>query len=631
MKLTDRNIITIFIGSFTIVGALLRFYNLGDWSLTNDELSVLNRTQHATNIELWLSYASFPDTHPPLAQFLIYNWIHLFGNSPFLLRLPFVIMGILSIPISYRLVNRWFSPTTGIFVAGSVALLNYPIIYSQLARPYGIGLFFGLLFAYYWTKLIISGRYTIKTYILYVFFGICSLYIHYFLSLSVGIIMLTGLFMIKKHRVKVYLILNTLVLAGFLPFFKYFLIQLKEGGVGGWLPAPENDFYLMYLFYAFNNSWVNLLLIAFIIAYGIRNKVKLKRRNWIMLIWGTISFIIGFLYSRYSNPVIQFSTLLFSFPFLLAFLFSFTESLQLNRNTNRLILLYAVILFFTSAVSWRYYHTSYFGEFKETSKTLSDWTTEMDESHFVIGNMVAPFYYEYYLEQFNWNDSFLITSISNNQDLSNLSEQLKNGNKNKLVFSWSNINNPFELKELIRYHYPSIEKKKRLNNAEVIVYGKGAKSASLFSYQTNFDKSINELGYSPEHVFLDTLNSNFYFQVPEENEYPLVVKDILGKDLFLDSADVVTFMIHFKAEKAPNSIIAISIDNEEGNISWRGTDLSSYHQKDEWNMALVSLYLPNGISPTDKIKAYVWNREKETFLIDDVSFFAYKDSHYYLK
>ena len=631
MKLTEKNIISLFLWSFIIIGGLLRFYNLGEWSLTNDELSALYRTHFDSNLALWRSYGLNPDGHPPLTQLFIYNWTFLFGNTPFVVRLPFALMGILCIPISYRLFNRWFSPTTAVLVAGSIAILNYPIVYTQLARPYGMGLFFGLLFTYYWTKLIISGRYNIKTYILYVVLGICSIYIHYFLSLSIVIIMITGLILVKKHRIKTYLILNLLIAISFLPFLEYFLIQLSIGGVGGWLPKPESSFYINYLWYALNRSWLTVLLLLFIALYGIRNKFSFSRRNWVMLVWGVTPFLFGFLYSTYSNPVLQFSTLIFSFPFLLAFVFSFAETLDLRKNMNTLITVFSIILLFSSAISWKYYHESSFGEFKETSKVLTEWLNELDGEYDVIANISNPYYYNYYLKQLNFKDTFLVTSISTHSDLANLSKLLKKSTNQNLVFTWANTNNHFELKELIRYYYPSIKKSKRFNNAEVIIYEKGKSSSLKFGYQTNFNQQPKELGYSLNNIVFDTINSDNYFQTDTTSEYPVVIKDIDGANLPIDSANVVTFMVHFKSAEAPKAILAISIDNDEGNVTWRGTDLAPFFMKEDWNMALVSLYLPDGIKPTDKIKAYVWNREKEEFLIDDVSFFAYKDSHYYLK
>ncbi len=630
MKLSEKNIASLFLWALIILGAAIRFYHLGEWSLTNDELSALNRTQHDSNLALWLSYGEVPDTHPPLVQFFIYNWTNWFGNNPFTLRLPFVILGILCTPLSYRLFNLWFSRTTGVFVAAGIALMNYPIVYTQLARPYGMGLFIGLLFTYYWSKLILSGRYTTKTYILYVIIGAISLYIHYFLTLSIGITILTGFFLIKKHRLKTYLVLNSLIVVAFLPYLQYFLLQLKVGGVGGWLPPPENDFFLSYLYYCFNSSWLVILSIVAFFLYGLRNKLKLSRRNWIVLLWSIFPFVIGFFYSIQVNPVIQYSTLIFSFPFMLAFWGSMLERVDLRGPIKSWLITFSIILLFTSAISWKYYHESSFGEFKETAKTLVEWTGEIDQNYSVVGNMVDPFYYDYYLNQMNWKDEFEFTAINTTSDVADVNRFLKSSNKEKIIFTWSNTNNPFELKELILKYYPNIEKSQRLNNAEVMVFGKENNREEIFNYQTSFEDQPIELGYQLSQVKVDSLSRNSYYQVDSTEEYPVVIKDILGKNLPLNNANVVTFSIHFKSASAPEAIIALSIDNEDGNVNWRGTDLAPFYSDDEWNYALVSFYLPEGVSPTDKIKAYVWNRGKESFLVDDVSFYAYEDSQYYL-
>jgi hypothetical protein len=631
MNLNEKNITSLFLWGLILVGAAMRFYHLGDWSLTNDELSALNRTQHDSNLALWLSYAKVPDTHPPLVQFFIYNWTNWFGNDPLTLRLPFAILGIICIPLSYRLFNLWFSRTTGVFVAAGIALLNFPIVYTQLARPYGMGLFIGLLFTYYWSKLILSGRYTLKTYLLYVIIGGLSLYVHYFLTLSIVITILTGFFLIKKHRVKTYLILNSFIGLAFLPYLPYFLLQLKVGGVGGWLPPPENSFFLSFLYYGLNSSWLVILTILTLILYGIRTKLKFSYRNWILLLWSLLPFLIGFLYSKYVNPVIQYSTLLFSFPFLLAFVGAMLERVELRSSIKSGLIIFGAILVFTSAINWRYYHESSFGEFKETTKTLAKWTNEIDHSYAVIGNMVDPFYYNYYLNKMNWEDEFKFTAINTTSDVSEVYRFLKHSQKEKIIFTWSNTNNPFELKELLLHYYPKIEKSKRLNNAEVILFGRENNRQEIFNYHTTFNVKPNELGYQISQIRIDSLSKNYYYQVDSTEEYPVVVKDILGKNLPLKNANVVTFSIHFKSVSAPEAIIALSIDNEEGNVNWRGTDLAPFYSEKEWNYALVSFYLPEGVSPTDKIKAYVWNRGKESFFVDDVSFYAYEDSQYYLK
>src|SRR5690606_31293576 len=85
------------------------------------------------------------DTHPAGVQVFLFYWIKLFGISEAAVRLPFVIAGILSVLLVYLIAKRWFNETVALLSAAAIAFLEFPITYSQLARPYASGLLFSLL------------------------------------------------------------------------------------------------------------------------------------------------------------------------------------------------------------------------------------------------------------------------------------------------------------------------------------------------------------------------------------------------------------------------------------------------------------------------------------------------------
>jgi 4-amino-4-deoxy-L-arabinose transferase-like glycosyltransferase len=145
----SHNVIIIII---TLIGAALRFYNFNNMSLMNDELSALMRTRFDTFHDL-IYKGIATEGHPAGVQLFLFAWVHIFGDDVWVLRLPFVITGILCIPLTYLIASYWFGKNCGLFAAASVALLQYPILYSQLARMYSTGMFFVLLFAFAWTNL----------------------------------------------------------------------------------------------------------------------------------------------------------------------------------------------------------------------------------------------------------------------------------------------------------------------------------------------------------------------------------------------------------------------------------------------------------------------------------------------
>jgi hypothetical protein len=528
----------------------------------------------------------------------------------------------------------WFSDTTAVYVAAGIGLLQYPILYSQMARPYSVGLLFMLLFAYYWTKLVLLNRYNFKTYFLYILIGICSLYIHYFLTLNIFILGLSGLFIIKKYRRKAYLIINTIVVIGFLPYSKYFLVQLKIGGVGGWLPLPELNFYLTYLFYSFNYSWVTILVIVTISTLGwVSYKTKFNKKSWILLTLVLAPYLIGHIYSVKANPVLQYSTLVFSFPFLLAFVFSSIEGKDLKALYGLLLIAFIGVTTFTSFRTWDNYHIHPFGNFKNAATVMHDWADELPENSYdIVINSVNYNYYQYYLKQLNCEHQFLKTTIKTEKDLGDLSKYLANSSKENLIFSWSAVNNFYELKELMRHYFPKIKRLEGHFNYEVIHFTKGTPQVKTIDFSSSFENQDEEWNFNT--AFIDTANSktgNNSIIVTPEQEYPVSLKDIPASDFNPGESNIITFMVHFKSDLPTDALVVISIDNESGNKLWRAMSLKEFNQQGQWSMGLVSIFLEHPLEENDKIKAYVWNRNKETFLLDDVFFFAYTDSKYYLK
>lgn len=634
MTINEKSRVQFFLWAILLIGIALRFYQLDDWSLTNDELSAIFRTKYDSVFDLLKSYLSQPDGHPPLVQLFIYYWTTIIGPNQTLLRFPFIILGIVCIPLSYRVFRMWFSDITAVYVAAGIGLLQYPILYSQLARPYSIGLLFMLLYTYYWTKLVFLNRYNLKTYILYIIIGICSLYIHYFLTLNILILAVLGFFLIKKYRRKTYLILNAVVGLAFLPYIKIFLIQLSIGGVGNWLPKPENDFFLTYLYYCFNSHWVIIVFLLAIILSGILSfQNKFNKNNWILLALIFLPYIIGHLYSAKINPVIQYSTLLFSFPFLLAFIFSFIEDKTFKGLYGITLIVFIGVTTLTSFKTWEQYHLHPFGDFKGAANHLHNWAQELpNEKTDLLINTTHLNYYKYYLDQLDCRHTFLKTSVTSEKDLGELSKYFSKQKKEHLIFSWSAANNYYELKELIRYYFPKIHRLKGNYNYEVIHFVKGEPQPKTVDYEIGFESPSNFWNFDPNSLDSSEFRSRKHaLLVNVKQEYPVSLKDIESENFHPKEANVITFLVHFKSNQPVEPILAISVDNELGNQLWRGISLKEFNNVGEWSVGLVSIYLEQPMAPNDKIKAYVWNKNKETFWLDDLSFYAHTDSKYYLK
>lgn len=201
-----------------------------------------------------------------------------------------------------------------------------------------------------------------------------------------------------------------------------------------------------------------------------------------------------------------------------------------------------------------------------------------------------------------------------------------------LFYAWSNVNNPFELKDLIRLYYPEVVKSKKLANAEIILYKKSQQPEKEFSFLNDFEnnKEIDLWEYNLSKI--DSTSNNNYFVVNSSQEFPLGIKSQHLAELKLNNSNLISFKVQLKSNTDINAILVLTIENNDSLKEWRGTALKHYSPTDSlWINALVSIYLKNNIDSNDKIKAYVWNKNKQQFLIDNVELYTSKNNPYYLK
>ena len=308
-----------------IIGALLRFYGFPHIPFTYDELSAWGRTGYSFFSDL-INQGVRGDGHPALIQVFLNYWRKIFGDSEASFKLPFLIMGMCCIWLVFVIGKNWFNETVGIIAAAFVAVLQYTVEYSQIARPYISGLFFSLMMVYYWSKYVFAHQDSLgekeanknrKSLIAFGVFAVLCCYDHYFSLLFAIIVGISGFFFLPTKKWSDYSLAGIAVLLLFLPHFGITTDQFAIGGVGGWLAKPDHTFFGNYLSYMFDFSWwvkgvvIMLVLLSFIfISKDWKQKNKLRL---LCLVWFLAPLLIGYFYSRYKNPVLQYSVLIFSF------------------------------------------------------------------------------------------------------------------------------------------------------------------------------------------------------------------------------------------------------------------------------------------------------------------------------
>lgn len=310
-----------------VVGSILRFWNYSEIPYTYDEFSALFRTDF-TNFKDLIEEGVKVDYHPAGVQVFMTLWVKLFGTTEWIVKLPFTLLGIVSIYLTYLIGKKWFQASTGLLTALFIATSQYDIMYSVIARPYVTGFFFSLLLVNALTNLIYQPKNNLKNWITFIIAGTFCAYNHHVSMLFAGLVGIVGLFLIDKSIRKFYLISGSIIGILYLPHLPILLHQLAKGGVGGqdgWLKAPNGDFFWNYFFYLNHYSWiiVGIVLLIFAISNYFTISVN-KNKKWFYssILLFILPLLITYFYSVYGNPILQFSVLIFSHAFLYFILFS---------------------------------------------------------------------------------------------------------------------------------------------------------------------------------------------------------------------------------------------------------------------------------------------------------------------
>ena len=336
----DKRLDYILLGIIMLLAAVLRLWKLGQVPFMHDEFSALLRTRF-DNFHDFIQQGIMPDSHPIGVEAFLWLWVRIFGWSEFWVKLPFALMGIGSIYLIYLIGQQWFNRKVGLFSAAFFAVSQFTVFYSQLARPYSAGLFFVLLMDWFWYKVVFGSKTTTRDYIGFALSAwACSL-MQYFSIAQAGLIFLTGLLFLPKERRKAYWMSGIGAVLLFAPTLPIFYQQLfVSGSIGGWLAAPKADFLLNFIQYTMNYDMLFMFSVGIVILLPLILGKSDKRNQplrWVGIVWFLIIFAIAFIYSLFREPILQQSTLIFSYPFVVIVAFSMFKSRTLSPWQTALV------------------------------------------------------------------------------------------------------------------------------------------------------------------------------------------------------------------------------------------------------------------------------------------------------
>ena len=609
----------ILLGVILLVAAVLRLWKLGDVPFMHDEFSALLRTRF-DNFHDFIQQGIMPDSHPIGVEAFLWLWVRIFGWSEFWVKLPFVLMGIGSIYLIYLIGRQWFNRKVGLFSAAFFAVSQFTVFYSQLARPYAAGLFFVLLMAWFWHKIVFEAK---KPSIgVYIGFALsawaCSL-MQYFSLAQAGLIFLTGLFFLPKERRKAYWLSGIAAVVLFVPTLPIFYQQLfVSGSIGGWLAAPKATFLLDFIQYTMNYSMLFMFFVGTIIIFPLFLGKRSKQKNplrWVGITWFVIIFAIAFVYSLTREPILQQSTLIFCFPFVIIVAFSMFGTRTLSPWQTTLEV--AAILFAGTAsliLERRHYDLMYHQGFDQIAVEMkSDREKYSDRIQFATKTEIGEAA-EFYQEPLGIDERIVFNRIYTEEgdfvrepELGDFNRWLNEHHETPMLgFGWTDYANPlWEATAVGNYPY-LIEKK---------------------DWFTSRYLTLSKTPVEDSQYLLNNLSENPYsYQDGQEWGKGFTFScDSLPDDI---EALSVVAQIHSEAELS-RCVLVIEIHDTatDSLVLWHSSLASEGHFLPGDNVVADAIVFDEELNPKGKtVKTYLWNQDKKPLIVNKLSYYVTRKS-----
>ncbi len=590
-------------------------------SLSNDELSALTRARYDSFHEM-ITKGVFIDFHPAGVESFIYYWIKLFGDDPFVYRLPFVLSGLLSTWLIFALGKRWFSSFTGLFAASVFSVFQFSVLYSFFARPYSPGLLAGLLAAYSWTILFFDNHQPEKKsrnyfcWAIFIFSMIACTHTHYFSFVFAAGLGLTGLFYIKRDLLRPYIFSGILILIAFLPEWHIFKEQIRTGDIGGWLAAPGSWYLPKFILHIFNDSLSIAISLFILVLPGliiIFTRRGFTKFHLFSLLWFLFSFLIAYAYSLWRHPIIQFSTMYFTFPFLLFILGHAIENV-FSRWKKSYLLIPMLLLIGTlhTVYAKGLFSRAQYGVFKDIAEDLREWNLQMKSENIAsVVNVINPEYLNYYFRRMDFHPENILWKIEQRNQLNLFANNLDSLNSKYFCFAWTNAEHPFEIIRMLRTEYPVLLKKKVYFNSAAYLF---AKTGTSVCAEPLFHFVYDVAEHSWNSRASEPMDAEQVLKIDTMTEFsPGFQKKV--KELPGENFRIITVNLDFRSnEKISNASLVISYDSAGVPLEYYSLALDECNPfPGKWQKVFFSQVVPEKASEAELLNIYIYNKDKRNF------------------
>lgn len=596
----------ILLGVILVVAALLRLWKLGQVPFMHDEFSALFRLRFDNFHDLIQYGVSENDSHPAGVQVFLYYWTKIVGWNEFWVKLPFALMGIGSVYLIYLIGKQWFNRKVGLLASAFFAVSQLTVFYSQLARPYAAGLFFVLLMTYFWNKILFDTKKpSVGTCIGFAVATWLAALAHNFSTAQAGLIFITGLFFLKKERRKAYWLSGVGALLLYAPHLPVFYQQtFVNGGIGGWLARPDSTFLVDFLQYTMNYAPLFIFAVGFVIILPfILGKQEKRKRpiRWAAVAWFVIVFAMAFVYSLLREPIIQYSTMLFCYPFLVLAAFSLYRNNTMTMSQTAIII--AAILFIGASslvVNRRHYDLMYHQGYDQIAARMQQDHDSLSDIRFATFTESAKVP-EFYQAQTNVSNRVI---FDYDNDLADLRQWIQNGKSEKLGFGWTDYANPTWETQAVA-SYPWLLREDTWFTSRYLTLSRDSIAGA--------QRLLHPLAEQP-----------FTFSNMEWGKKYYIHGDSLDS-----STDAVGIIATIKAyDTIPNCVLVMEVRDVETDsvLLWQGNSEKTGTLLPGTNVLVNAIRFDEKRFPVNGtiLKTYIWNPQKGTMIVTKMDYYCTK-------
>ena len=615
-----------------LLGTGFRLFDFTSWSLTNDELSAMTRLDFPGFMEMMKKGVRDNDMHPPGVQAFLWFWTHVFGTGEFWFRLPFVLMGGAGLVFMYLSGSIVFGKPSALLATTWLAFLHFPVLYSQLARPYSPGLLFSLMTFYGMARIVWrdSGWNRVSAF-WFIAGGVGCMYSHYFSFLFAGLVGIAGLFYLKGRKLLKYLGCGLLMFIFFLPALPVFLAQVSVGGLGGpegWLGKPDPDALFNYLKYGFNDQLVLLILTLIFLVFVVivfRKQLSFSSRQLVVFLLFITPALIAYFYSIKVNPVFQYSVLLFSFPMLLLLLGSFYRPPSTSWVRIGIPFVLFAFLSVSAYSAYGLFRQKQFAPFRDVAEKCREYMREYvgRGGMTTTVNVIHPNYIRYYTGSDADSIPFSQYICNKPAHWVELSRIVDTSKSKFFLHAWSNNYHAPETEMIIRGRYPFAVQRDTFFNAGVVVFAMDSSQGVLPSPSISFRiaNGFEDLKWENEvYCRTDSVSANgrWCMRLLPDQMYSPGLKTVASRLGFVKGA---TYMIACKTlhlQDWREAKLVVSIERKGQSVLWRGIPLSDFPSPAaDWSGFYAGYKLQEDVLPDDTVVVYFYNPAGETFFVDD--------------